>query len=202
MSPIPVHLAIEDDLSEIVVRRLLADTQREYSVGAAFGRTGYGYLRNTAPKWNAAAAAGTPIILLTDLDRHPCASGLINTWLGAAPHPNLIFRIAVREVESWILADREGFSQFLRISSVFVPLQPDQLPDPKQTLVSLARRSRVRIVKESIVPRRGTTAIQGPDYNGCLGEFVRNDWDSNAAVGHSPSLSRAWTKFMTYEPAW
>jgi hypothetical protein len=30
MSPIPVHLAVEDDLSEAVIRRLLLDTGREY----------------------------------------------------------------------------------------------------------------------------------------------------------------------------
>src|SRR5260370_4619563 len=202
MSPIPVHIAIEDDLSEVGVRRLLGDTDGGYSVGTAFGRTGYGYLRGTVRKWNAAAAAGVPIILLTDLDRHPCPSALINTWLDVAPHPNLIFRIAVREVESWVLADREGFSELFVISSVLVPAEPDKLGDPKQTLVNLARRSRRRAVKESLVPRLGTTAAQGPDYNGCLGDFIRNHWNSTAAVGRSPSLSRAWARFMTYDPSW
>lgn len=202
MSPIPVHLAIEDDLSEAVIRRLLTDTQREYSVGVAYGRTGAGYLRSTAKSWNAAAAAGTPIILLTDLDQSVCAQELIDKWLRAMPHPNLLFRVAVREVESWLLADRQGLSRFLRISTSLLPLNPDQLPDPKQTLINLARRSRSTTIRESIVPRRGSTAIQGPDYNGPLGDFVRNHWDSSAAVGRSPSLSRAWIKFMTYEPDW
>ena len=112
MSPIPVHLAVEDDLSEAVIRKLLFDTGRSYAIGTVFGRGGYGYLRSRVKTWNAAAAAGTPILLLTDLDQLPCPSGLIHDWLEAEPHANLIFRVAVREIESWLLADREGFADF------------------------------------------------------------------------------------------
>jgi hypothetical protein len=202
MSPIPVHLAVEDDLSESVVRRLLLDTGRDYSVGTAFGRGGFGYLRNRANNWNAAAAAGTPILLLTDLDEHACPSALIESWLDLKSHANLIFRVAVREVESWLLADRDGFANFLQIRAVQVPSQPDQLSDPKESLVNLARRSRIRALRESIVPRQGSTAVQGPDYNRCLGSFVRNQWDRAAAAGRSPSLGRAWARLMVFEPDW
>lgn len=202
MSPIPLHLVIEDELSEIVIRRILADTERDYSIGVAFGRTGYGYLRSTANQWNAAAAAGTPIVLLTDLDQHQCPPTLIAGWLDNQCHPNFLFRVAVREVESWLLADRDGFAEFLGINGMLVPVQPDQVADPKQTLINLARRSRRNTLKGSIVPRQGSTAIQGPDYNGCLGEFVRNKWNPNAAKDRSPSLNRTWQKFMTFEPVW
>jgi hypothetical protein len=202
MSPIPVHLAVEDDLSESVIRRLLLETGRNYSVGNVFGRGGFGYLQNTAKNWNAAAAAGTPILLLTDLDHHPCPSGLIEDWLDVEPDVNLVFRVAVREVESWLLADREGFADFLGISDVVIPLQPDQIPDPKLSLINLARRSRRRTLRESIVPREGSTAVQGPDYNGCLGGFVRNHWNHNAASERSPSLGRAWRRLMVFEPTW
>lgn len=202
MSPIPVHLAVEDDLSESVVRRLLLDTGRDYSIGTVFGRGGFGYLQNRARNWNAAAAAGTPILLLTDLDQHPCPPGLIDDWLDSEPHENLIFRVAVREVESWLLADREGFADFLGISNAVIPLQCEQIPDPKQSLVSLARKSRTRALRESIVPRAGSTAVQGPDYNACLGGFVRNRWNLNAAVAQSPSLRRAWARLMEFEPTW
>jgi hypothetical protein len=110
--------------------------------------------------------------------------------------------VAVREVESWLLADREGFAQFLGINDVLVPDQPDKVADPKQTLINLARRSRRRALKQSIVPRPGSTAIQGPDYNGCLGDFVRSQWNSNAAKDRSPSLNRAWQRVMSFEPVW
>jgi hypothetical protein len=202
MSPIPLHLAVEDDLSESVIRRLLLDTGRNYSIGTVFGRGGFGYLQSRAKNWNAAAAAGTPILLLTDLDRHPCPSGLIEDWLDGEPHANLIFRVAVREVESWLLADREGFANFLGISAVVMPLRPDHIPDPKQSLVNLARRSRIRTLRESLVPRQGSTALQGPDYNGCLGDFVRKHWNRNAALECSESLGRAWGRMVAFKPNW
>jgi|SRR5450432_704259 len=202
MSPIPVHLAVEDDLSELVIRRLLLDTGRDYSVGGVFGRGGFGYLKSRARNWNAAAAAGKSILLLTDLDHHPCPPGLIEEWLDAEPHTNLIFRVAVREVESWLLADRDGLADFLGIGVAVMPSQPDQIPDPKQSLVNLARRSRRRTLRESIVPRDGSTAVQGPDYNGCLGDFVRGHWNRNAALGGSPSLEGAWSRLMVFEPTW
>src|SRR5215216_3086937 len=102
MSLIPVHLAVEDDLSESVLRRLLRDSNRDYSVGTVFARGGFGYLRSRVRNFNAAAVAGTPIILLTDLDNSLCPTELIQDWLEAQPHANLIFRVAVREVESWL----------------------------------------------------------------------------------------------------
>lgn len=202
MSPIPLHLVIEDELSEAVVRRVLAASHRDYFVGSAYGRTGFGYLRSTANNWNAAAAAGTPILLLTDLDQNNCPLELIAEWLDHQCHANFLFRVAVREVESWLLADREGFAQFLGISDVLVPVQPDQVADPKQTLINLARRSRRRALKQSIVPRQGSTATQGPDYNGCLGDFVRNQWNPDIAKDRSPSLNRAWQRVMSFEPVW
>jgi hypothetical protein len=202
MSSIPVHVAVEDDLSEFVIRRLLLDTGRDYAIGTVFGRGGFGYLKNTANNWNAAATAGTPILLLTDLDQHPCPTSLIDDWLDVERHANLIFRVAVREVESWLLADREGLADFLGIDAVNIPLLPDEIPDPKRSLVNLARRSRIRALRESIVPRRESTAVQGPDYNGCLGEFVRRKWGRDAAVESSPSLNRAWRRITTFEPDW
>jgi hypothetical protein len=67
MSSLPVHLAIEDELSEAVLRRLLAETNRGYTIGTAYGRSGYGYLRKTIGGWNH-AAKGVPFVVLTDED--------------------------------------------------------------------------------------------------------------------------------------
>ena len=136
------------------------------------------------------------------MDQHRCAPELIDEWLDHSCHANLLFRVAVREVEAWMLADRGGMAQFLGISDLLVPAEPDLVPDPKQTLINLARRSRRGALKSAIVPRQGSTAVQGPDYNGCLGDFVRNQWDSNAARGRSQSLNRAWQRFMSFEPIW
>ena len=137
----PINLATEDRLSEAVLRRVLEHVGRGYSVGTAYGRTGFGYLRKTITGWNS-AARGVPFVVLVDLDRLPCPRYLIESWLGTTQHPNLLVRIAVREVESWLLADAANLSSYLSISARWVPDDPDNLPDPKQALINLAARSR------------------------------------------------------------
>jgi hypothetical protein len=201
MSPIPVNLAIEDELSEIVLRAIVAHVDRDYWIGTAYGHSGFGYLRKTVAGWNA-AARGKPFLLLTDLDDWVCPSALIQGWLGALPHPNLVFRVAVREVEAWLLADRTNFAQFLSISEAIVPLQCDQLVDPKAELIRLARRARPTALRKRLVPKPESTAKQGPDYNGCLASFVRRSWDIDQACAVSPSLLRAVEKLRIFEPTW
>jgi hypothetical protein len=98
---------------------------------------------------------------LTDLDQHGCAPEIIKGWLREQPHGNLVFRVAVREVEAWLLADRVGFAKFLDVSIDLLPQEPDEVLDPKQTLINLARRSRIRSLREALVPRERSTAVQG-----------------------------------------
>jgi hypothetical protein len=201
MSPIPVNMAVEDELSDLVLRTLLRYADRNYFIGTVFGRGGYGYLRRTAPGWNA-GARGTPFILLTDLDNHTCPPALIQEWLNLPIHPNLIFRVAVREVEAWLLADKVNIARFLCVAIERVPGDCEQILDPKRQLVELARRSRSRDIKERVAPKAGSTATQGPDYNGCLGRFVINHWDIEAASAASPSLARAVHRLVTFNPTW
>jgi hypothetical protein len=201
MTVLPVYIATEDELSEVVLTRLLLFTDRGYSIGTAHRRGGYGYLKRTIEGWNRAAAS-RPIMILTDLDNAHCPSELISTWLQQPMHPNLVIRIAVREVESWLLADSGGLAAYLRINARFIPEHPDELPDPKSTLVSLAAKSRSNEIKSRLVPRRHSTAKQGPDYNSCLAEFVTNTWEIESAVEHSPSLRRAVARYARFTPNW
>jgi hypothetical protein len=190
MSSIPVNLATEDELSEIVLRRLLALTNREYHVGTVYRRGGFGYLRRTINGWNT-AARGSPFVVLTDSDDSPCPSALIRSWLTSPLHPNLIFRVAVREVEAWLLADTENFARFLAVAEVRVPAHPDEIPDPKATLMELAKRCRSSEINGRLLPRHGSTAEQGPDYNGCLGGFVAIEWDGDRLhASHQASRRR------------
>jgi hypothetical protein len=193
-------LAVEDELSDFVLRRILQDFGN-FSIGMTYRRGGFGYLRSTISGWNRAARS-IPFALLTDLDEFHCPAELITDWLPAEKHPNLLFRVAVREVESWLLADQESFSSFLGIAQRYVSIRPDDLPDPKAFLVDLAKRSRHTLVRESLVPRKGSTAKQGPGYNGCLGWFVKKNWRPEIACLTSPSLARTMERFSTFEPKW
>jgi hypothetical protein len=144
----------------------------------------------------------TPFVVLTDLDAAECALQLIGEWLSVPKHPNLLFRIAVREVESWLIADTKGLSEFFAVPKSMIPSAPDKLEDPKATVVELARRSRSKAIRDRIVPRRKSTAKTGPDYNGCLGSFVRGSWDIQAAKANSPSLARTVDRLLSFRPTW
>ncbi len=95
------------------------------------------------------------------------------------------------EIESWILAHRDAFANFLLISPTLIPNNTDSIKDPKQLLMSIASRSRSTRLKSDIIPASGSTAKIGPDYNNRLSQFVKDDWDAFAAKTNSDSLSRA-----------
>lgn len=184
-----LNLATEDRLSEVTLRRILAGFGDRFTVANAYSRGGFGYLKNRIRGFNDASAI-TPFLMLTDLDTSTCAPALISSWLPCAKHPNFLFRVAVREVESWLLADGSGIAKFLGVAETVIPKRPDDLPDPKRELIAIAKRSRKRDVRESIVPSIGTSAQQGPDYNGVLGQFVSHQWDPELARQRSLSLDR------------
>jgi hypothetical protein len=102
----------------------------------------------------------------------------------------MILRIAVREIESWLLADRSGFASYLGVSEAVVPRNPDELIDAKGELFSIVLRSRKRALKEAILPVNKTARI-GPDYNGSLIHYLQETWSRDRAMRHSASLQRA-----------
>ena len=101
----------------------------------------------------------------------------------------MIFRVAVREIESWIIADKKGIAEFLNISDSIFPNNPDRLKDPKQLLIEIIRTKCHRKKYREMLPERGQTV--GVAYNSMLGEFIAKGWDINRAAAHSPSLRRA-----------
>ena len=124
---VPISLAVEDELSEYVLRALLTQTKRNFLIVAVYGKKGSGFLKKNLPAFNNAAKA-SPCLLLTDLDDLGCVPMLIEDWFDCRlkefpkhRHVNLIFRVAVCEVESWVLADRERFANFLGISQHLIP---------------------------------------------------------------------------------
>lgn len=196
---IPIHLAVEDILSEMVLRVMLQQSGRHYAVGTCFGHYGFGYLKKRVNGFNN-AARGTPFLILTDLDQTDCPPLLIKEWFSSPIHSNLLFRIAVREVEAWLLAHRSAFASFLGVREASIPESPDELIDPKKSLIELAAKSRKRELREAIIPRSGSTARIGPDYNGQLISYVQHRWKVREATKHSPSLNRAFWAIRNFEP--
>ena len=166
-----VYLVVEDELSEAVLRRIIRDFRKDWVIGPVYGRQGNNYLFKHVQAFNK-AAQGIPHVLLTDLDDVDCPPTLVNRLF----HPNeiryLIFCIATREVESWIMADREGFARYLGIGRSLIPSDIETINMPRETLIGLAKRSRNRSIRDDIVPKVGSTAKKGRGYNSALSSFV------------------------------
>jgi hypothetical protein len=102
----------------------------------------------------------------------------------------MCFRVAVHEVEAWLLADRQQMARFLGVNPAKIPQTPDSLGDPKRTLVNLARDSPRRDLREDMVPRPNSGRWEGPAYASRLIEFVHRFWRPSAAESRSESLRR------------
>ncbi|MEK7277719.1 MAG: hypothetical protein AAB427_10250 [Chloroflexota bacterium] len=197
---IPVSLAVEGTLDEKVLRRLLEQIAPDnLQLTVCYVQGGRDRLRQNVPRFNIAARF-KPFVILADLEREPCAPTVIKSWLPADAHPNLAFRIVVRKVESWLLADRRACASFLGVSETLLPRQPDDEPDPKLTLVNLARRSRHRHIREDVVPNADSTSQVGKNFVGQLTRFVLMDWDARRASRQSDSLYRAIRALQRFSP--
>ncbi|MBN2191651.1 MAG: hypothetical protein JW751_02450 [Polyangiaceae bacterium] len=184
-----VILAVEDQLGEVVARRIL--DRHGVGVAQTLGFQGFGYLKRKAPSLNQ-TALGFPVVLLTDLDStRRCPAELFASWVGAPRSPSFLFRVAVMEIESWIVADREAFAGFAKVSAGRLPSNADSIADPKRFVVNLFRDCKDKALRRDMVPEVGSTAVVGPAYNARMSGFVSSSWDPESAANRSWSLRRA-----------
>jgi hypothetical protein len=115
---------------------------------------------------------------------------LITGWTGGKTLlDRLLFRGAVREVESWLLADHEGIRQLMGSRIGRLPSDPDEVRDPKANLLVVARQA-TRSVREDLLRERGRTSKQGVGYDQRLISFIYSTWNPDRAASRSPSLQR------------
>jgi hypothetical protein len=135
------------------------------------------------------AARFEPWLVLRDLDTDaPCAATLVRQLL---PEPSryMLFRIAVREVESWLLADAQAFADFFSVPATAIPEKPDELTDPKGTLINVVASSTSASMRREILPGDVTRKV-GPGYTAKVIEFVDAHWNIARARQASSSLDR------------
>lgn len=195
--PIPINLVYEDELSEFVISRLFGCFDNKFFTGTSYNGRGFGYIKSNINGFNQASVA-VPFFVLTDLDNYDCPLSLIGNWFIRPQNPNMIFRIAIREVEAWLLGDRQGFAEYLGISQRNIPNDPESESDPKRTLISLVARSNRRSIKEDILPINQNASI-GPNYNGRLMEFVLEHWNIERAMENCASLRRAYKRLEDFD---
>lgn len=194
-----IVIAVEDELSGAVMSRLISYSGRNFTVNRVFNARGNVRLKDGMSKFREASRV-LPHIVLTDLDRCPCAPELIINWNAEQLPPRMLFRIAVREVEAWLMADRVGIAAFLHIDVSKVPNTPETEDDPKRTLINLARKSRKRRFAQEIVPEAGSSAKIGPLYNTHFVNFVNSGWNIDQARLCAPSLDRTLSRISSFLP--
>ena len=145
------------------------------------------------PTYDKISLYNEPMLVITDLDDpNLCLIDLLREWCqGLQMPPTFVFRIAVTEIESWLLADRERMAQWLGVSKARLPRTPEDVERPKECLVRIASRSRYRKIREAVVPATRSTRSTGPGYNQYVSAFVTDLWNPETARVAAPSLDRA-----------
>lgn len=128
-----VTVAVEGDLDAAVALRLI----REAALlpGPIYGRSGKHRLDKSLRGFNN-AARHAPWLVLRDLDHDAaCAPELVAQLLGH-PSAQMCFRVAVRQIEAWLLGDQKRLAELLQVPATQMPADPEGLEDAKGALVS------------------------------------------------------------------
>lgn len=142
----------------------------------------------TAFRYNKASAHGL-YMGLADQEQAPCAGKLLAEKL-PNKSDNFHLRLAVRMMESWLLADRQSMARFLKVPISALPTDPDDELHAKRLLVSIARKSTSRTIRDALIPD-DSGGIVGSDYAATMSEFIEQHWRVSVARKHSPSLEKA-----------
>ena len=185
-STVVVMAGAEGITDAAVARRLIAEVAT--TADDVQGLKGKDDLLKRLPGFNQAARL-SPWLVLMDLDQEECTPGVVKRLL-PRPARLMSFRIVVRSIEAWLLADREGIAGFLGVASARIPRDPDQLSNPKQDLVNLARRSSRREIRTGLVPLPKSGRNVGEEYSLRLIEFANDSWRPAVAARTSESLRR------------
>ncbi|MBK8037408.1 MAG: hypothetical protein IPK22_09775 [Verrucomicrobiaceae bacterium] len=182
---------LEGELEAAVARKLLPELSLDIS-NAAFGvAKGNSRFWQEISRRNASAKAGLTVVALGDLEQEPCAGQLIARHLPRGCDNKFVLRLAVRMLESWLLADSEKMAAFLHIPLSKLPIDPDNLKHPKHELVRLAQQHGTKAIRQDLVPEQGHSGIVGKGYRPRIEEFIQSHWRPRVAAKRSPSLRRA-----------
>ena len=189
-----VDLVVEDVLQEAAARRVVAAHAARVTVRRVFGKRGCAFIDSNIHRYAQASRYGR-FLVIRDLDALECAPALARQLLPEGEPGGLVLCVAVREVEAWLLADAESLGEYLGVGQFEVP-SPEAVLDPKKLLIDCARRSRIRRIREGLVPV-GVARV-GPLYNSSMLRYVNEHWRVHRAAGRSPSLLRFVQKMAAF----
>jgi hypothetical protein len=189
-TPVVLTAAVEGLADEALLKRICDSVGA--SVGQVHGRYGKSYILKNLNGYNHSAQFRHWVVLV-DLDYDgACVPEVLPRWL-PTPSRLMRLRVAVRELEAWLLADTERIAKFLGVAVAEIPADPDGVADPKRLMVQLARGSRRRAIREDMTPNIGSGQPVGPAYTSRMIEFIQSvesGWRPDVAAGNSDSLRR------------
>ncbi len=183
-----INYLVEGEIDEIIAHQIIFRLGHEIGVG--YGKRGVGYIQKKIQNFNETAQSILYLVLVDFMDtKLECPAQVISNWL---PNKNelMFFRVVVREIESWVLADRESLAAFLNVNIELIPAKPENEPDPKRKLVNIARKSQSKKIRDALVPDQNSTAQVGKLYTSEIKRFVSNFWNIDTARKNSPSLNK------------
>jgi len=191
-------VVVEGDTDLPYVRKLVAEAG--FPVTSEVDARGKSAIDRDLAKYNAMARA-MPLLVVRDLDDDAPCGGTFVANLRWKPSPWIRFRLAVRELESWVLADAPGLSRFIGVDEKWLPEDPDAEVDPTRSLLTIAERCPARI-RRRLLPEKGSLALVGPLYEATLIEFGELRWSAARASKRSASLRRARASLRTLARDW
>jgi len=193
-----IAVVAEDKLTQAVLHKCIQVYLPEFQISRSEVKGGRGNVQRELNAYSNLAKV-LPVLVGVDLDGDECAPALLRKWQGTyQSHDNFLMRIAVREIESWVLADRKRFAKFIDGKSDDISKNPDAFEDPKLELLTLANQTAKAELRRELVPRNfGRYPRIGPAYNLQMCKFVLEKWRPHVAKNYSNSLSRAITAIQT-----
>jgi len=117
MNMIKVYTVGEDDVTRAVLRRVLhycnKQCNRQFEIVLELPARG-GQINSKLQEFDKLSNS-FPVILLTDLDANSCAPELLQKLFPQGKSNRFVFNIAVDEVEAWLMADLQGFSDYFAL---------------------------------------------------------------------------------------
>jgi hypothetical protein len=194
-----VFIVGEDQVTFAIIKRMLAYCSDQFEIILELPARG-GEVKNKIKQFNVLSQT-YPVILLTDLDADLCAPQLLNKLI---PDKNIDFllNIAVDEAEAWLMADREGFSEYFAIDILNLPTAVRTKQGGNKYCIEmnfsykssmfltheLIKKSNNKLLIQQLTPKKG--AVKGPEYNTCILPYIQNSWNIGNARLNSNSLER------------
>ena len=191
MENLHFYIACEDQLAKALSIKLLNYSLPNATYNEPIITGGCGQLRKKVkPFLNISTQKHLATLILTDLDEKLSADVLRADWLKNTNVPeNFFLLVSVKESESWLLADTDGFSEWALLPKSKIPRTPDDDQNIKEKLLTIIRKySNADFIADILPAKNAKNSKVGVGYNSRLTDFINNYWNIERAIQNSPSL--------------